>query len=128
MFFPQKKATLKTPENQSNSKQLPSSNIESKENQNTNAPRYAHNEEKGNQKEKQEEDISRKANKDIAMARSLYSRHSNPPNTIAADEHKNDKPKVERNGKCTFVIGDSMIKLKANCKVFVKTFSGAKTK
>ena len=94
----------------------------------SNAPGYAHNEEKGNQKQKQEEDISRKASKNITIARSLYSRHSNPPNTIAADEHKNDKPKVERNGKSTFVIGDSMTKLNANCKVFVKTFSGEKTK
>ena len=50
---------------------------------------------------------------------------------------KNDKPKGEKNEKSIFVIGDSMVKhlngwemskkLNANCKVFVKTISGAKT-
>ena len=61
----------------------------------------------------------------------------NPQKTITADDHKNDKPKGEKNKKSIFAIGDSMAKhltrwempkiLNANCRVFVKTFSGAKT-
>ena len=56
---------------------------------------------------------------------------------ITADDHKNDKPKGEKNKKFIFVIGDSMVKhlnrwemsrkSNANCKVFVKIFSAAKT-
>ena len=54
-----------------------------------------------------------------------------------AGDHKNDKPKGKKNEKSIFIIGDSMVKylngwemskkLNANCKVLVKTFSGAKT-
>ena len=94
------------------------------------------NKEKENQKEKKVEDITKNTNKNITIARSLnYS--CNPPKTITADDHKNDKRKGEKNKKSTFVIRGSMIKhlngwelskkLNANCKVFVKTFSGAKT-
>ena len=62
----------------------------------------------------------------------------NPQKTITTDDHKNDTAKGEKNEKSIFVIGDSMAKhlngwemskkLNAKCKVFVKTFSGAKTK
>ena len=72
----------------------------------------------------------------MAIVRSLDS-NCNPQKTILAGDHKNDKPKGEKNEKSIFVIGDSMVKhlngwemskkLNANCKVFVKTFSGAKT-
>ena len=58
----------------------------------------------------------------------------NPQKTITADDHKNDKQKGEKNEKSIFVIGDNMVKhlngwemSNANCTVFVKTFSGAKT-
>ena len=71
----------------------------------------------------------------MAIVRSLDN-SCNPQKTITADDHKNDKPKGEKNEKSIFVIGDSMVKhlngwemskkLNANCKVFVKTFSGAK--
>ena len=69
----------------------------------------------------------------MAIVRSL-DRNCNPQKT---GHHKNDKPKGEKNEKSIFNIGDSMVKhlngwemskkLNANCKVFVKTFSGAKT-
>ena len=72
----------------------------------------------------------------MGIVRSLDS-NCNPQKTILAGDHKNDKPKGEKNEKSIFVIGDSMVKhlngwemskkLNANCKVFVKTFSGAKT-
>ena len=72
----------------------------------------------------------------MAIVRPLDS-NCNPQKTILAGDHKNDKPKGEKNEKSIFVIGDSMVKhlngwemskkLNANCKVFVKTFSGAKT-
>ena len=72
----------------------------------------------------------------MAIARSLDS-NCDPQKTVLAGDHKNDKPKGEKNEKSIFVIGDSMVKhlngwemskkLNANCKVFVKTFSGAKT-
>ena len=72
----------------------------------------------------------------MAIVRSLDS-NCNPQKTILVGDHKNDKPKGEKNEKSVFVIGDSMVKhlngwemskkLNANCKVFVKTFSGAKT-
>ena len=128
-FFSQKAATLKTPENQTNYKQLQNTKtIESTESQNKNTPGCFCNKEKESQKDKQE------ANKNMAIARSL---DNNPQKTITADDHKNDKPKGEKNEKSIFVIGDSMVKhlngwemskkLNANCKVFVKTFSGAKT-
>ena len=61
----------------------------------------------------------------------------NSQKTIAGDDHKNDKPEGEKSGKSIFVIGDIMLnplngwemskKLNATCKVFLKTFSGAKT-
>ena len=136
-FFLQKTATLKTPENQTNYKQLQNTKtIQSKESQNKNTPGCFCNKEKESQKDKQEEDISKKANKNIAIERSL-DKSCNPQKTITADDHKNDKPKEEKNKKSIFVTGDSMVKhlngwemskkLNANCKVFVKTFSGAKT-
>ena len=34
----------------------------------------------------------------------------NPQKTITVDEHKNDKPKGEKNEKSIFIIGDSMVK------------------
>ena len=61
----------------------------------------------------------------------------NPQKAITADYHKNGKLKGEKNEKSIFIIGDSVVKysngwerckqLNANCKVFVKTFSSAKT-
>ena len=61
----------------------------------------------------------------------------NTQKAITADDHKNDKPKGEKNEKSIFLVGDSMVKhlnglkmskkLNINCKVFFKTFSGAKT-
>ena len=136
VFFSQKAATLKAPENQINYKHLRNTKtIESKESQNKNTPGYFCNKEKESQKDKQEEDISKKANKNMAIVRSLNN-SCNPQKIITADDHKNDKPKGEKNEKSIFVIGDSMVKhlneweiskkLNANCKVFVKTFSGAK--
>ena len=72
----------------------------------------------------------------MAIVRSLDN-SCNPQKTITADDHKNDKPKGEKNEKSLFVIGHSMVKhlngwemskkLNANSKVFVKTFSDAKT-
>ena len=137
MFFSQKAATLKTPENQTNYKQLQNTKtIENKESQNKSAPGCFCNKEKESQKDKQEEDISKKANKNMAIVRSLDN-CCNPQKRITADDHKNDKPKGEKNEKSIFFIGDSMVKhlngwkmskkLNANCKVLVKTFSGAKT-
>ena len=137
MFFSRKTATLKTPESQTNYKQLQNTKtIESKESQNKNTPGCFCNKEKESKKDKQEEDISKKTNKNMAIVRSLDN-SCNPQKTITADDHKNDKPQGEKNEKSIFVIGDSMVKhlngwemskkLNANCKVFVKTFSGAKT-
>ena len=55
MFFSQKAATLKTPENQTNYKQLQNTKtIDSKESQNKNTPGYFCNNEKESQKDKQE--------------------------------------------------------------------------
>ena len=71
----------------------------------------------------------------MAIVISLDS-NCNPQKTILADDHKNGKPKGEKNKKLKFVIGDRMVKhlngwemskkLNANRKVFVKTFSCAK--
>ena len=137
VLFSQKTATLKTPANQTNYKQLQNTkNMESKESQNKNTPRCFCNKEKESQEDKQVEDISKKANKNMAIVRSLDN-SCNPQKTITADDHKNDKPKGEKNKNSIFVIGDSMVKhlngsemskkLNASCKVFFKTFSGAKT-
>ena len=72
----------------------------------------------------------------MAIVRSLDNSW-NSQKTILAGDHKNDKSKEEKNEKSIFVIRDSMVKhlngwevskkLNANCKVFVKTFSGTKT-
>ena len=72
----------------------------------------------------------------MAIVRSLDS-SCNPLKTIRTDDLKNDKPKGEKNKKSIFAIGDSTVKhlngwkmskkLNVNCKVFVKSFSGAKT-
>ena len=137
VFSSQKAATLKTPENQTNYKQLQNTKtIESKENQNKNTPGCFCNKEKESQKDKKVGDIPKKANKNMAIVRSLDN-SCNPQKRITSYDHKNDKPKGEKNGKPIFVIGDSMVnhlngwemskKLNANCKVFVKTFSGAET-
>ena len=85
---------------------------------------------------KQEEDISKKTNKNMANVRSLDS-SCNPQETNTANDHKNDKPKGEKKEKSIIAIGNSLVKhlngwkmskkLNANCKVLVKTFSGAKT-
>ena len=45
----------------------------------------------------------------MAIVRSLDS-SCNPQRTIPADDHKNDKPKGEKNEKSIFFIGDSMVK------------------
>ena len=72
MFFSQKAATLKTPENQTNYKQLQNTKtIESKESQNKDTSGCFCNKEKESQKDKQEEVISKKANKNMAIVRSL---------------------------------------------------------
>ena len=93
MFF--KAATLKTPENQTNYKQLQNTKtIESKESQN---------------RINKKEDISKTTNKNIAIVRLLDS-SCNSQKTIAADNHKNGKPNGEKNEKSIFVIGDSMVK------------------
>ena len=137
VFFSQKAATLKASENQTNYEQLQNTKtIDSKESQNKNTPRCFCNKEKESQKDKQEEDTSKKINQNMAIVRSLDS-NCNSEKTILAGDHKNDKPKGEKNEKSIFVIGDSMEKhlngwemskkLNANCKMFVKTFSGAKT-
>ena len=70
----------------------------------------------------------KKVNKNMGIVRSLDS-ICNPPKTITTDDHENDKPKGEKNGKPIFAIGDSMVKhlngwemfkkLNTNCKVFV---------
>ena len=71
-FFSQKAATLKTPVNQTNYKQLQNKKtIDSKESQNKNTPGCFCDKEKESQKDKQEEDISKKANKNTAIVRSL---------------------------------------------------------
>ena len=72
----------------------------------------------------------------MAIVRSLDS-SCNSQKIITAGDHKNDKPKEEKNKNPIFVIGDSIVrhlngwemskKLNANCKVFVEIFSGAKT-
>ena len=59
----------------------------------------------------------------------------NPPKPITAENHKDDKPKGEKDRKSVYAIGDSTIKhlnrwemskkLNANCTVFVKIFSGS---
>ena len=65
-FFSQKAATLKTPENQTNYKQLQNTKtIENKEGQNKNTPGCFCNKEEESQKNKKEEDISKKANKNV---------------------------------------------------------------
>ena len=68
MFFSQKAATVKTPEKQTNYKQLQNTKtIESKESQNKNTPECFCNKEKKRQMDKQEEDISKKANKNMTI-------------------------------------------------------------
>ena len=72
----------------------------------------------------------------MAIVRSLDNSW-NSQKAILAGDHKNDKPKGEKNEKSIFVIGDSVVKhlngwevskkFYANCKVFVKTFSDTKT-
>ena len=70
VFFSHKAATLKTPENQTNYKQLQNTKtIDSKESQNKNTPVCFCNKEKESQKDKQEEDISKKINKNMAIVR-----------------------------------------------------------
>ena len=61
-----------------------------------------------------------KANKIIKIVRSLDSNY-NTQKAITADDHKNKKAKGTKNKKSIFVTGGT------DCKVFVKTFSGAKT-
>ena len=110
VFFSQKTATLKTPENQTNYKQLQNTKtIDSKESQNKNTSGCFCNKEKESQKDKQEEDTSKKVNKNMVIVRSLNS-SCNPQKTITADDHKNYKPKGEKNEKSIFVIRDSMVK------------------
>ena len=136
VFFSQKAATLKASENQTNYEQLQNTKtIDRKESQHKKTPGCFCNKEKESQKDKQEE-TSKKINQNMAIVRSLDS-YCNPQKTNLANDHKNDTPKREKNEKSIFVIGDSMVKqlngwemskkLNANCKVFVKTFSGAKT-
>ena len=136
-FFSQKSATLKASENQTNYKELQNTKtIDSKESQYKNTSVYFCNKKKESQKDKQEDDISMKVDKNITIVRSLDS-SCNPQKTITAGDHKNYKPKGEKNEKSIFLRGDSMVKhlngweiskkLNKNCKVFVKTFSGAKT-
>ena len=50
-----------------------------------------------------------KANKNIVIVRSLDSSF-NRQKTITADDHKNAKPKEEKNEKSIFAIADSMVK------------------
>ena len=65
-----KAAALKTHENQTNSKQLQNTKtIQSKESQNKNTPDCFCNKEKKSQKDKQEEDICKKTNKNMAIVR-----------------------------------------------------------
>ena len=137
IFFSQKAATLKASENQTNYEQLQNTKtIDRKESQHKNTPGCFCNKEKESQKDKQEEDTSKKINQNMAIVRSL-DRNCNPQKTILAGDHKNDTPKGEKNEKSIFFIGDSMVKhlngwemskkMNANWKVFTKTFSGAKT-
>ena len=72
----------------------------------------------------------------MAIVRSLDN-SCNLLKTITAGDQKNYKRKGDKKKKSIFVIGNSMVKhlnewemskkLNGNCKVFVKTFSGAKT-
>ena len=99
VFFSRKAATLKAPENQTNYKQLQNTKtIDSKESQNKNTPRCFCNKEKESQKDKQEEYTSKKVNKNMAIVRSLDS-SCKPQKTIKAGDHKNDKPKGQKNKK-----------------------------
>ena len=69
MFFSEKAATLKTPENRTNYKQLQNTKtIENKNSQNKNTPGCICNKEKESQKDKQEVDISKKTNMNMAIA------------------------------------------------------------
>ena len=73
VLFSQKATTLKTPENQINCKQLQNTKtIESKESESKNTPGCFCNKEKESQKGEQEEDISKKASKNMAIVRSLH--------------------------------------------------------
>ena len=109
-IFSQKTATLETLKNQTNYKQLKNiKSIKSRENQNKNTPRCFCNNEKESQKGKQKENIPKKTNKNMTIARALDG-SCNPQKTITADHHKNDKAKGEKNKKSIFVIGDSMAK------------------
>ena len=56
------------------------------------------NKEKESQKDKQEEGTSKKVNKNMVIVRSLDS-SCNPQKSITAGDHKNDKPKGEKNEK-----------------------------
>lgn len=47
--------------------------------------------------------------KNIAIIR-LWDNRCDPPKKITADDHKNYKPKKEKNKKSVFAIEDSMIK------------------
>ena len=99
LFFSQKAATLRAPENQTNHQQQQNTKtIDSKESQNENTPGCFCNKEKESQKDKQEEDTFKMVNKNMAIVRSLDS-SCNPQKTITADDHKNDKPKGEKNKK-----------------------------
>ena len=89
-FFLQKAATLKASKNQTNYEQLQNTKtIDSKESQNKNTPGCFCNKEKESQKDKQEEDTSKKINQNMAIVRSL-DRNCNPQKT---GDHKNDKQK-----------------------------------
>ena len=69
VFFSEKAATLKTPENRTNYKQLQNTKtIENKNSQNKNTPGCICNKEKESQKDKQEVDISKKTNMNMAIA------------------------------------------------------------
>ena len=73
-FFLQKAATLKASKNQTNYEQLQNTKtIDSKESQNKNTPGCFCNKEKESQKDKQEEDTSKKINQNMAIVRSLDS-------------------------------------------------------
>ena len=67
VLFSQKATTVKTPENQINYKQLQNTKTESK-----NTPGCFCNKEKESQKGEQEQDISKKASKNMAIVRSLH--------------------------------------------------------
>ena len=69
VFFSEKAATLKTPGNRTNYKQLQNTKtIENKNSQNKNTPGCICNKEKESQKDKQEVDISKKTNMNMAIA------------------------------------------------------------